>query len=798
MGKTLSVLGFVLTVWYCRVASCETWYVDASVPASGDGRTWETAFKTIREGIPAASDRDTVIVAPGTYVENIYFAGKNVVLTSADPLDPTVVANTIIDGRQSGSVVSFSGTEDDTCVLSGFTIRDGDAAAAMRAGGINGGTWPQRNHAIIRNNVIRDNLGFSGGGVAYCDGLIENNLVFGNIAEGSGGGLDFCNGIIRNNTVVGNRVTGFISPDQTWTAGEGGGLYACDGTIVNCIVWDNSRGPQVDHSSLPSYSCIEDWPGGGEGNISFCPYFVDAASEDFHLQSWSPCIDAGDPGSPFANEPAPSGGRVNMGADGNTPQAACKSPDDDGDGLPDDWESHWFGHLGEDGAGDADDDRVQNLIEYRYASDPTLPAPAIANNISKDAWYFTIQQALTESHRGDEIVVLPGTHEENLSFGGKDIVLRSTCPGDPDVVANTIIDGRGKGPVVSFSGTETASCVVSGFTIQNGWDGHGAGIDGGTHLISTHATIENNRIWSNTAEGSGGGLYCCDGLIRNNTILDNQALTTAGPAGAGLYDCDGIIENNRISGNWGSFDSVPWKNSLGGGLWGCDGVIRNNVISGNSAKRGGGLHGCLGKITNNVIYANTAFEAGGGLRDCEGEIVNCIIWANTADVEVHQGQLSYSSSPSYSCIQDWTGGGMGSTNSDPRFVNAAMGDYRLLPESPCIDAGLNDAWMRDATDLDGKPRVLLGNFSMTVDMGAYEFGSFAFKVVGFTRENDGKAGLSWSSRPGDTYTIWSCSDLAADIWTEEATVPSEGQTTTWTDTNVTPSRQKFYRIQIYQ
>ena len=35
------------------------WYVDASVAQSGDGATWETAFKKIQEGIDAASDGDT-------------------------------------------------------------------------------------------------------------------------------------------------------------------------------------------------------------------------------------------------------------------------------------------------------------------------------------------------------------------------------------------------------------------------------------------------------------------------------------------------------------------------------------------------------------------------------------------------------------------------------------------------------------------------------------------------------------------------------------------------------------------
>src|SRR4029077_3358763 len=45
------------------------------------------------------------------------------------------------------------------------------------------------------------------------------------------------------------------------------------------------------------------------------------ADDDFHLQMASPAIDAGDPASYYLREPAPNGGRVNLGNYGNTPEA---------------------------------------------------------------------------------------------------------------------------------------------------------------------------------------------------------------------------------------------------------------------------------------------------------------------------------------------------------------------------------------------------------------------------------------------------------------------------------------------
>ena len=77
----------------------------------------------------------------------------------------------------------------------------------------------------------------------------------------------------------------------------------------------------------------------GEGDISADPLFADPKGGDFHLKSragrwdpklrrWvkdevtSPCIDAGDPRDDFSNEPEPNGGRINMGAYGNTKEAS--------------------------------------------------------------------------------------------------------------------------------------------------------------------------------------------------------------------------------------------------------------------------------------------------------------------------------------------------------------------------------------------------------------------------------------------------------------------------------------------
>ena len=89
-------------------------------------------YATIQEGINEASYNDTVLVAGGTYFENINFIGKPILFASEFILDGDTnhIVNTIIDGSQPanpdiGSVVTFESGGDTTSVVCGFTITGG-------------------------------------------------------------------------------------------------------------------------------------------------------------------------------------------------------------------------------------------------------------------------------------------------------------------------------------------------------------------------------------------------------------------------------------------------------------------------------------------------------------------------------------------------------------------------------------------------------------------------------------------------------------------------------------------------
>ncbi len=523
----------------------------------------------------------------------------------------------------------------------------------------------------------------------------------------------------------------------------------------------------------------------------------------------------------------------------------------------------------------------------------------------------TIQEGIEAAGGGDAVIVGPGTYVENIDFHGKNIVLTGTDPLDLNTVTTTVIDGAEEGCVVTFDGTEQETCVLTGFTIQNGKALDGGGIDGGRTNEHTHATIRQNVITGNSATNRGGAVFCfdgiienniivrnsadlgggavfCDGTIRNNAISLNSATSGGGLAfcdgaiegntiarnsadhGAGLYTCDGTIRDNTIRNNSATeaggglfscgaiiMDNLITENSArfgaglyscaatirdntisentteldgcltfcsgaiynnviiansthsGGALFQCDGEVRSNLISGNSASYwGGGAYNCDGRLLNNTIVANTA-ATGGALARCDGEIVNCIIYEN---VTTGGGpQISNSSVPTYSCIQDWDGGGEGNLALAPQFVDPngpdnnfstyQDNDYRLLPDSPCVDVGANSVLTPPGVDLDRNLRIALRRQSLTVDMGAFEYNSSLFAVTHFsfvTIPWPGGRRLTWNSQPNDTYTVWFRYSFQPPQWYEVKTVPSQGAVTSCTDDAflIWNWQTLFYRVEM--
>ena len=216
----------------------------------------------------------------------------------------------------------------------------------------------------VRNCVIRNNFASYGGGGMHLQQTrrvdIINSLIAGNTCHGAGAGILAAgpgDTRVTNCTIVQN------SSDSAYEAGGGLGIgWEHRAFVENNILWGNScpKGPQVGvWQSKPVTFGFNDIQGDRAafyednpkikwlaGNTDVDPLFANPGSSgdgDYHLQStsgrwdpsanagagaWiadladSPCIDAGNPKSKFRNEPEPNGGRINMGAYGNTPSAS--------------------------------------------------------------------------------------------------------------------------------------------------------------------------------------------------------------------------------------------------------------------------------------------------------------------------------------------------------------------------------------------------------------------------------------------------------------------------------------------
>jgi len=315
-------------------------------------------YDQLRYAIGEAHTGDTIILSEGTYPGDIDMAGKNLTLSSTDPNDPNVVAGTVISGGGIG--VTFSGGQDKTCLLAGFTITGADVGiycsgssptiANCRVEGNAGAGIELYNgsNPVITSCEICSNAGsgvelvvmHSGRIVLYNEPAITNCVIAANGQNGISGGMP----MIANCTIVANGAFGVsgIAP-----------------TIADSIIYYNgldAGSGQIDGATAAvSYSNIQGgWP--GEGNMDAEPCFAelgywnpgrspDDLSDDFwvpgdyHLRSqagrwdpalrdWvqdviaSPCIDAGNPDSDCSAEPTPNGGRINVGTHGGTPQAS--------------------------------------------------------------------------------------------------------------------------------------------------------------------------------------------------------------------------------------------------------------------------------------------------------------------------------------------------------------------------------------------------------------------------------------------------------------------------------------------
>ena len=168
------------------------------------------------------------------------------------------------------------------------------------------------NYCILSNNVCIHGLGGNGsGGGSYQQPpsgsyipMLNNCLVISNIAYGNGGGVYTVNNsglwpILTACTIVGNMATN-----------QGGGVYG--GILKNSIIYGNyCTSIFVTASNFYNAKLTNCWTSD--------PRFANQAGGDYHLQSNSPCINAGNniyvsTANDLDGNPRIVGGTVDIGA----------------------------------------------------------------------------------------------------------------------------------------------------------------------------------------------------------------------------------------------------------------------------------------------------------------------------------------------------------------------------------------------------------------------------------------------------------------------------------------------------
>ena len=324
------------------------------------------------------------------------------------------------------------------------------------------------------------------------------------------------------------------------------------------------------------------------------------------------------------------------------------------------------------------------------------------------------------------------------------------------------------GPGNSYGGGSYAGMLTRCKLLGNECSSVNGSVRGGGAYSSTLSFCDLVGNVCATAKGTaaGGGAY--GGTLNNCQLLSNAAaykglkmepsdvsvnlgVTFLGVLGIGI---DFPLFKTR------SADTESW----GGGAYG--GTLNNCLLWKNKAYGGGGAHSSM--LNNCTVVENTSIKEGGGTRECP-TINNSIVRYNTSidghiiynDNDVNDFNfdnywiwdekrinnsniIPYDASGTFKdCLKNCTG-------SNPRFVDRANGDFRLLSNSPCINNGANTYATHITFDLDGNPRR---NGTTRVDMGCYEYYAPTSVTVTFDAQDGTVSPASKSVTSGSAYGI---------------------------------------------
>jgi len=238
---------------------------------------------------------------------------------------------------------------------------------------------------------------------------------------------------------------------------------------------------------------------------------------------------------------------------------------------------------------------------------------------------------------------------------------------------------------------KVANLTITGGNIES------AGCIGGGGILMTHPdlaydgpmssstpVLENLIITGNHAAAGGGvSIWRQSGPVLSDIIIHEN---TAKKYGGGLMIFTSVasVTDVTVSGNNCNVDG-----SFGGGIvMNFSGATMTNVtVTDNTASFGGGVSvgNSDATLTHVTVSGNTATTSGGGFLSTpysNNTLTNSIIWDNSPESIYAFATTTIS----YSDIQGgW--GGEGNIDADPLFCNPDSSDFTLAENSPCVGTG---------------------------------------------------------------------------------------------------------------
>lgn len=397
----------------------------------------------------------------------------------------------------------------------------------------------------------------------YADSsTLKNNVMVSENGSNFGVWLRIYNSVPSTTQIINNNISFYSTGIQFSGSGH-------NPTIKNNILYQNSFSGSlqgtIQYNNFWNNDSASYIPP-GTTNIEKDPKFVDAVNGDFHLRGNSPCIDRGDPADDYSLEPQPNGGRINMGAYGNTPEATLSFDVIAGSDLTTD--TTWSGHVIvlKDIATAGHTLTVQpgTKVLFENGASLTVEGPFISNGYPNppDGPDPIEYRGYRE---GDKMggVILTDESETNVirycnfKKGENGLLIKGV--NFADVLSNLTFEDNDVGLYLASS-----KAVVENSTFRNNESGMIADY---SNLTLSGSDFNNNNnqglylsnsqfnVFSNTFQNNGlRGVYfqySSDGTFNNNSVTSNGISPVSSNIKGGLvfYQSSPQVMYNSVSGN---------------------------------------------------------------------------------------------------------------------------------------------------------------------------------------------------------------------------------------------------------